>query len=95
METRVSIEKAALSLGELLEQVNLSREPIVIERNGRALGRLSPIVGESTAKPRATARDLVDALRSSLHVDDGWAEGVEEAMRFGNQPTSGESPWDR
>lgn len=34
--------------------------------------------------PRGTIADLVALLKSFPKVDDGWAEGVEEAIRLGN-----------
>ena len=50
--------------------------------------------GAGTAdKVTPTLRDLIGLLGSSSAPGDGWAEGVEEAMRLGNQPVLPESPW--
>jgi antitoxin (DNA-binding transcriptional repressor) of toxin-antitoxin stability system len=40
MELRVSVEQAATSLGEMLERVNARGEAVIIERDGRPVGRL-------------------------------------------------------
>jgi antitoxin (DNA-binding transcriptional repressor) of toxin-antitoxin stability system len=88
MEIRVSNIEAAKTLDELLDRVTSGGETVVIEREGKPAVQLVP-----AKKPDATIADLVELLRSWEPLNDGWAEGVEEAIRMGNQPQ--EDPWER
>jgi len=84
MELRVTSREAAASLEELLDRVSGGGDTVVIEREGMVVGQLVPPV-PATGRAR-TMRDLVEFLRTMPRQDDGWAEGVEEAIRLGNQP---------
>lgn len=88
MEIRVSNIQAAKTLDELLDRVTGSGETVVIERDGKPAVQLVP-----AKKSDKTIADLVELLRSWEPLNDGWAEGVEEAIRIGNQPQ--ENPWER
>jgi len=98
MELRVSNRQAAASLDQLLDRVSGQGDTVIIERDGRAVGRL---VSADPASARASGngagasfRELVEVLRSLPASDDGWADAVEEAARLGNRPPPTESPWD-
>jgi len=98
MELRVSNRQAAASLDQLLDRVSGQGDTVIIERDGRAVGRL---VSADAASVRpggngagASFRELVEVLRSSPASDDGWADAVEEAARLGNRLPPTESPWD-
>ncbi len=100
MELHITSREAAATLEELLDRVSGKGDTVVIEREGKPPVQLvstSPtnappsLAGASTG----TMADLVEILRAWPRQDDGWAEGVEEAVRFGNQPMSLEDPWDR
>ena len=101
MELHVSSREAAASLEELLDRVSEGGATVVIEREGKAPVRLvstAPMAGPSLLADRGstgTMADLVEILRAWPRQDEGWAEGVEEAVRFGNQPIAPEDPWDR
>lgn len=88
MELHVTSQEAASTLDELLDRVGAG-ESVVIEREGKVVARLI------RPEPKGgTGRDLVELLRFMPRANDGWAEGVEQAIRLGNQPV--ELPeWDR
>lgn len=67
---------------------------MVIEKDGDPAGRIVPVESEA-AKRTGTGADLVALSRSWEPLNDGWAEGVEEANRIGNQPVTVEDPWER
>jgi antitoxin (DNA-binding transcriptional repressor) of toxin-antitoxin stability system len=99
MELRVSNKEAAASLDALLDRVSGRGDTVVIERDGRPIGKLVPtqaaVPGASAANGSGTTmRDLVRLVHSFPSVDDGWADGVEQAVRAGNWPLPPESPWD-
>ena len=99
MELHVTSQEAAASLEELLDRVSGGDTTVVIEREGKPpVHLISPSSGipeQSTDGPTGTMADLVEMLRAWPRHDDGWAEGVEEAVRLGNRPMSAEDPWDR
>ena len=99
MELHVTSREAAASLEALLDRVSGGDTTVVIEREGKPPVHLvSPTQGARLAPtdvPTGTMSDLVEILRAWPRFDDGWAEGVEEAVRLGNQPMSSEDPWDR
>ncbi|HEV7301009.1 MAG TPA: hypothetical protein VGN72_16700 [Tepidisphaeraceae bacterium] len=94
MEIRVSNIEAAATLDALLERVRSSGETVVIEKDGQPAGRIVPL-DSAAPKRTGTGADLVALLRSWEPLNDGWAEGVEEAIRLGNQPMTVEDPWER
>ena|SRR5437870_10160374 len=99
MELRVSNREAAAALDELLDRVSARGDTVVIEREGRPVGRLVSAAdsvpgGAKGNGARASFRDLVELIRSSPRLDDGWADAVEEAARLGNRPLAPEPPWD-
>ncbi len=90
MEIRVSNIEAAKSLDELLDRAANSTDTVIIERDGEPVAHLIP-----AKKADATVADLVGLLRTWTPLNDGWAEGVEEAIRIGNTPMVVEDPWER
>src|SRR5687768_11798437 len=100
MELHVTSQEAAATLEQLLDRVSDGVTTVVIERDGRPVGHIvaAAPTGTSTTPPVAiagTMEDLVQVLKAWPRLDDGWAEGVEEAVRLGNQPMPAEDPWDR
>ena len=99
MELHVSHKQAAASFDELLDRVSSGADTVVIERDGKPVGRLVPVVMTGTAPQRLLTADDIEALQELVEtgrkLNDGWAEAVEEAQRLGNQPMSLEDPWDR
>jgi antitoxin (DNA-binding transcriptional repressor) of toxin-antitoxin stability system len=93
MELRVSSQVAAASLDGLLDQVSSgTATEVIIERDGKAVGRLVPALQAG----RALTREDIDSITHSIgQLDDGWAEAAEEAVKLGNTPMPAEPPWDR
>ena len=99
MELRISSQAAASSFDTLLDRVSSAGDTIVIERDGKPVGRLVPIAAESASTARPFTAEDIDAIAKLVEIgrelNDGWAEAVEEAVRLGNQPVSLENPWNR
>jgi antitoxin (DNA-binding transcriptional repressor) of toxin-antitoxin stability system len=100
MELRVSSQVAAASLDGLLDQVSSgTATEVIIERDGKPVGRLLPVApGNISPARRLTADDIkaiAKLVETGRQLNDGWADAVEEAIRLGNQPVSLEDPWDR
>jgi antitoxin (DNA-binding transcriptional repressor) of toxin-antitoxin stability system len=92
MEVRVSMTEAAASLDQLVERVNAHGDVVIIERDGKAVGRLVP----PTERGRVLTREDIAVITDAVsQLDDEWADAVEEAIKLGNTPMSAESPWDR
>ena len=84
--------EAAASLDRLVERVNAQGDVVIIERDGKAVGRLIP----ATERGRVLTQDDIASIADAIgHLDDEWADAAEEAVRLGNTPMSAESTWDR
>ena len=96
MDLRVSSRDAASLLDELLDRVT-DGSTVVIERNGLPIAKLISASDTKDAGKLMSAddaREVQRLLESGRSLNDGWAEGVEEAVRLGNQPMKLEDPWD-
>ena len=74
MEARLR-ERAAAAGKDVESLVREAIEEKLISQGDRAGNLVAP-----------TMSDLASVVRSFSRRDDGWADGIEEAVRLGNQP---------
>lgn len=87
MAARISATDLARKLGDVLGRVRYRAETFVVERNGEAVARLSPL-------PSRVAPPLRDALRAwrlSRTPDEGFADDLERVNSADRPPRN---PWD-
>ncbi len=86
----VSATDAAKNFGELLDKVRESGAPYIVERQGRAMVALTPIV-----ESRCTLSELVAWLDSRRALPDEYRAAVADGVAVANRPQVPESRWER
>src|SRR5271170_4882172 len=76
-KTRVTATEAARKFSEILNRVAYKGESFVVERSGRAICEISPIVNGK----KFTAADFAEMIKSAPRPDDQYFEDVEEIIR--------------
>lgn len=93
----VTIHEAKTHFSKLMARVEAGEE-ILVKRGQRPIGRIVPLNGAETVKPkRSVPAEEFWAMIARLPkcpegADDGFAEAVREARRLGNELQ--EDPWD-
>jgi antitoxin (DNA-binding transcriptional repressor) of toxin-antitoxin stability system len=68
MEKRISATELARQLGDILGRIRYQGESYTVERNGRAVARLTPVL----APHLGTAAEAFTAWKDALDVDRRW-----------------------
>jgi predicted short-subunit dehydrogenase-like oxidoreductase (DUF2520 family) len=71
---------------EVIERVHSRGDVFVVEREGKAICRVGPVV-----VARSTILDFIRLVRSAPRPDDAYLDIVEEVAR--NQPAFSETRW--
>ena len=90
METKITATEAARRFSDILNRVQYRSESFVVERNGRAVCRISP-----EPLRTGTIADLFRIMEQHSPLDKDFANDIEEAARLHNQPVSFDDPWSR
>ena len=86
MQTKVSATELARRLGAILGKVRYRRDVFVVERNGEAVAKLSPLPSHSDT----TLRGAFNAWVETEPNDDRFADDLERVNRADRPPTN---PW--
>jgi predicted short-subunit dehydrogenase-like oxidoreductase (DUF2520 family) len=86
MESHISAAEAALTFPEVIDRVHSRGDVFVVEREGKAICRIEPIV-----VTRSTIRDFIRIVSEGQRADGAYLDVVEEVAR--NQPAFSETPW--
>lgn len=86
MEHRISATELARTLGDVLARVRYRGDSFVVERNGDAVARVSPVPEGSPT----TLREALAAWRAAGPPDPGFADALEEVNRLDWPP---DDPW--
>lgn len=86
MATVVSATDAARNFSDLLNRVRYRGESFDIVRGGEVVASIS-----AATRARATAVELIAALRKVSAPDDGFADDLERVQA--EQPTLPSDPW--
>ncbi len=73
---RLSATELAKKLSDVLNRVHYQRETVIVERSGKALCQLTPVLGSVEFH----LSDLVALLGSLPSAGEEWAEGVEQGV---------------
>jgi hypothetical protein len=87
MEIRITATELARKLGDVLGRVRFRRDVFVIERNGEAVARLSPVPTSQTATLGEALRAWREAGGSN---DPTFADDLERVSRADRAP---KNPW--
>jgi prevent-host-death family protein len=85
---RVTATDAAKNFGELVDRVREAGTDYVVERKGRPIARISPIVTR-----RCTMGELVAWLESRREPPDDYAAAVNDYLRAANRPRRPAARW--
>jgi hypothetical protein len=86
MEARITATELARNAGEVLGKIRFRRDTFVIERNGEAVARLSPM-------PWSGEGRLAEGLRAWVEAepaDDRFADDLDRVNRADRPPRN---PW--
>lgn len=86
MEYRITATELARRVGDVLGRVRYRGDTFVVDRNGEAVARITPVAGAGDG----TAGDLARAWRSAGHPEAAFADDLE---RIGSDDDPAESPW--
>jgi hypothetical protein len=86
MELRISATELARKLGEVLGKIRFRRDTFLIERNGEAVARLSPVPSSGGS----TVAEGLRAWREAGGRDPRFAEDLEQVNRADRPPGN---PW--
>ena len=86
METRISATELARNLGDVLGRVRYRRDVFVIERNGEAVARLTPLAAGSGM----SLAEALRAWREAAPVDPSFADDLERVNAADRAPRN---PW--
>jgi antitoxin (DNA-binding transcriptional repressor) of toxin-antitoxin stability system len=87
MEKRISATRLSRSLGDVLGRIRYRGESFVIERNGKAVARIGPVLSE---QPPVRLRDLIEAWQTR-RADPEFLRDL-ESVAAADSPI--ENPWD-
>jgi hypothetical protein len=86
MEIRITATELARKLGDILGKIRFRSDSFVVERNGEAIARISPVAG-------SLAGSLGEGLRAwqeAAPADPRFAEDLESVNRADRAPRN---PW--
>lgn len=86
MQIKVSATELARRLGDILGKVRYRRDVFVIERNGEAVAKLSPLPSHSDT----TLREAFSVWVGTEPSDDRFADDLDRVNRADRPPTN---PW--
>ncbi len=86
MDARISATDLARKLGDVLGRVRYRAETFVVERNGEAVARLSPL----PSRVAASLREGLRAWRPPGTADGGFADDLERVNSADRPPRN---PW--
>lgn len=86
MEIRISATELARKLGDVLGKIRYRSDTFVVERNGEAIARISP-VAHRVAEPLAHG---LRAWQEAADSDPRFADDLESANRADRPPRN---PW--
>jgi hypothetical protein len=86
MEIRITATELARKLGDVLGKIRYRSDSFVVERNGEAIARLSPIAGRLAGSLGEGLR----AWREAASADRGFAADLEKVNRADRPPRN---PW--
>ncbi len=84
MQTKVSATELARKLGDVLGKVRYRRDVFVVERNGEAVAKLSPLPSHSDT----TLREAFSAWIETEPSDDRFADDLKRVNRADRPPTN-------
>ena len=84
MRTKVSATELARKLGDILDKVRYRRDVFVVERNGEAVAKLSPLPSHSDP----TLREAFSAWVGTGPSDDRFADDLDRVNRADRPPTN-------
>lgn len=87
METPVTVQELARTLGEVLERVKCRGERFLIEENGKPVASLVP----AGYPPGISLQELARRLGSMALPGEGFADDLQAIQAV--QPMVGTSPW--
>lgn len=86
MEYRISATELARRVGDVLGRVRYRGDSFVVDRNGEAVARITPVAGQGVG----TLSDLARAWRSAGRPEPAFADDLE---RIGGNDEPAEAPW--
>ena len=86
MQTKVSTTELAQRLGDILGKVRYRRDVFVVERNGEAVAKLSPLPSHSDT----TLREALSVWVGTEPSDDRFTDDLDRVNRADRPPTN---PW--
>jgi antitoxin (DNA-binding transcriptional repressor) of toxin-antitoxin stability system len=87
----IAATDAAKNFGQLANRVHEGRATYMIERHGRPIAQIGPVVETK----RATLRDIAEYIRSAPRLDELALRSVEEGVNALNTPAVPQNPWER
>lgn len=86
MESRISATELARKLGDVLGRIRYRGESFVVERNGEAVAKLTPI-------PLGTAGTAHDGLRAWLSTGEDVGDFGADLERVNRADRPAKNPW--
>ena len=86
----ISATSAAKTFGALIEHVRTDRAEYIVERGGAPAVRIV----SAAARPRCSAGELVELLRSMSRADESYLKAVEAGMGALNRPAVPVNRWE-
>jgi antitoxin (DNA-binding transcriptional repressor) of toxin-antitoxin stability system len=86
METKISATELARKLGDVLGRIRYRGDSFVVERNGEAVARLTPLAA-------ASAGSLREGLRAWMIAGDDVGELADDLERVNRADRPPRSPW--
>jgi hypothetical protein len=84
MEIRITATELARKLGDVLGKIRYRSDSFLVERNGEAIARISPIAG----RPGGSLREGLRAWQEAAPGDPRFAEDLENVNRADRPPRS-------
>ena len=86
MEIRITATELARKLGDILGKIRYRSDSFVVERNGEAIARITPVAG----RLGASLGDGFRAWREAAPADTRFADDLESVNRADRAPRN---PW--
>ena len=87
----IAATDAAKNFGRLVDRVRETGATYVIERHGRPIAQIGPVV---TEKPK-TLRTLIEAIEAAPRLDEEVLRYIEDGIAIYNKPEIPKNRWER
>jgi antitoxin (DNA-binding transcriptional repressor) of toxin-antitoxin stability system len=85
MEIRITATELARRVGEVLGKIRYRRDTFVVERNGEAVARMTPLASRG-----ATLEEALTAWQQAPATDEDFADDLDRVSKADRPP---KNPW--